>query len=186
MSENKEKKPVMTPRKTAVTAPEKKAQIFRIGFVATILLAMLLAPGFINRISERNLPTAASVNWLPEVGLTYIDAHDVVAILLDESDTGYFVYIGRPTCPFCVQFEPLLLETLTNLDLGLRYFEIDESFATDTDLTNEVLIEIRNRGWAGGVPVIKFFVEGQIVDSISGVQSVEEVTYFFERNGGLE
>lgn len=127
------------------------------------------------------------VDWLPEVGLTYVTSDELYDILADMSNTGFFVYIGTPSCPFSQQFEPILVETLEELNLGLRYWQVDNAFEVEEELANEVFSNMLGQTrWNGGVPVIKFIANGHIVDFLSGVQESETVIEFFERNGGLE
>ena len=127
------------------------------------------------------------VDWLPEVGLTYVTSDELYDILADMSNTGFFVYIGTPSCPFCRQFEPILVETLEELNLGLRYWQVDNAFEVEEELANEVFSNMLGQTrWNGGVPVIKFIANGHVVDFLSGVQDSEAVTEFFERNNGFK
>ena len=190
MSKKTEKKqPVMTPRKTAVTPAEKKAQMFRVGFVLIILVAMLTAPAFINWLSNRGIPTPDGFNWLPQTGLTYLASEEMEVVLTDNSGEGIFVYVGTPLCPACQQFEPTLIATLEYLDLGLRYFQFHQAFELNEELTQQIIYEIddlaRPRGWEGGVPVVMLFVNGTVVEVLEGIHSQEEIIEFFERHGGL-
>jgi len=129
----------------------------------------------------------ARFDWLPEVGLTYLENQEFYDLLADRNYTGFFVYIGTPACPFCQQFEPILVETLEELGLGLRYWQIDDAFVVDEEFATEVFMIIFDQTqWNGGVPVIKFIANGHVLDFISGVQDSAAVIEFFERNGGLE
>ena len=115
--------------------------------------------------------------------LFYIGNSDMYEILNDRSGEGFFVYIGRPTCPACREFEPTLRETLRYLDQELRYFEID--IARETDAESEMTVsEILDTMGVGGVPSTVYIVNGEVVDILSG-RSQEDIISFFEANGGL-
>ena len=184
------KKPVMTPRKTAVTAPEKKAQVFRVGFVLVLLIGMLVAPAIINWVSNRNRNVDA--DWLPGAGTTIINNEALSDVLNDDRENvGTFVYIGMAGCPACQEFEPILATTLSYLNVGLRHFQMEDALAENEAFASELfdtIVARASRGWGSNptVPVIKLFVEGQIVDYLSGVQQQAEIIQFFERNGGLD
>ena len=186
MSKNNEKKPIMVTRKTAVTSAEKKAQLFRVGFVLVLVVVMLLTPMFINWLSRRDL----DINWLSTTGTQIITNNEMSEILADNSDRGFFVYIGRASCPACQQFEPTLHATLAELELGLRHFQFEDALAEDEDVAYELLSTISDLAFAswrdrGGVPVIKLFLNGEIIDYLGGVQPQSVIIDFFKRNGGL-
>ena len=115
--------------------------------------------------------------------LFYIGNAEMYEILNDRSGTGFFVYIGRPTCPHCREFEPVLRETLRYLDGEMRYFEID--LARETDAESEMtMLEILNELGVPGVPSTVFIVDGEVVDRLDGRER-EDIISFFEANGGL-
>jgi len=180
-------KPVMTPRKKPVTPQEKKAQWFRVGFVLVLLALMIATPAFINWLTRRNL----DIDWLPTTGTSIITNDEMAQILEDDSDYGIFIYLGMASCPACQQFEPILHATLAELGLGLRHFQLEDAMDEDQDVATELLAIISERATAswrdrGGVPVIKLFHNGRILDYLVGVQSQEAIINFFERNGGLD
>ena len=122
--------------------------------------------------------------------LTYVSSEDMAEILADESGTGIFVYIGTPNCPFCREFEPILNETLMYLDETLRYFQVHDPVLTaNTELTAQVFETLNELagplGWSGGVPVMMYFLDGQVIDVMTGVRQRDAILEFFERNGGL-
>ena len=123
----------------------------------------------------------AVLNILRDSALHVIGLSEMEEILNDDSGTGTFVYIGRPTCPFCNEFEPILEGALQSLGQELAYFETDLA-----DLENRTRrSEIQDQLGVTGVPVIVYIVNGETVASLNGLQQQEAVLEFFETNGGL-
>jgi predicted bacteriocin transport accessory protein len=120
------------------------------------------------------------LNVLRGTRLVVIGISEMNAILNDQSGQE-FVYIGRPTCPYCEEFKPVLEATLSELGQELVYFETDLADLEDQDRRIEILEQLG----VGGVPVIVYIENGQAVDSITGVQTRERVLEFFESNGEL-
>ena len=116
--------------------------------------------------------------------LLYIGNAEMYEIINDTSDEGFFVYVGRPTCPVCADFEPTLEETLQYLDQDLRYFQTDlASLANEeSEMTTG---EIASALDITGVPRILYIENGSVVDLITGNRSREDIISFFEDNGGL-
>ena len=116
--------------------------------------------------------------------LVYVGNTEMYEILNDTSDEGSFVYIGRPTCPHCVEFEPTLEETLEYLGQELRYFQIDLAREED-DESEMTMAEIMDELGVTGVPRIVYIENGLVIDSLSGNQPKNNVISFFDDNGGL-
>ncbi|MCL2558846.1 MAG: thioredoxin family protein [Turicibacter sp.] len=103
-------------------------------------------------------------------------------ILADGSGEGTFVYFGRPTCPHCVTFEPILEDVLDDLGVRLPYFNADLADQEDIDRRREVFAQLGLEG----VPKIAYIINGEAVDVLIGVQPASAVHEFFEDNGGIE
>ena len=117
--------------------------------------------------------------------LTYVGNSDMYELLNDRSGTGFFVYIGRPTCPHCQIFEPILRETLQYLDRGMRYFEIDLAVSADGE-SEMTMFEILEALGVLGVPAVVYMENGEVIDMIGGSNHTQEtITSFFDANGGL-
>jgi predicted bacteriocin transport accessory protein len=116
--------------------------------------------------------------------LVYVGNSEMYEILNDASGEGFFVYIGRPTCPHCAAFEPTLEETLRYLDQELFYYQID--LAREGDAESEMTMsEIMEEIEVTGVPRIVYIEDGLVIDSLAGNRSQEDVISFFDENGGL-
>jgi len=117
--------------------------------------------------------------------LFYIGNDDMYEILNDRSGEGFFVYIGRPTCPNCREFEPVLRETLQSLGGEMRYFQTDIARESD-DVSAMTTIDILNLINVPGVPSTVFIVNGEVVDRLGNSERTPEgLNAFFEANGGL-
>ena len=116
--------------------------------------------------------------------LPYIGNADMYEILTDQSGTGHFVYVGMPTCPACQRFEPILRETLQELDQELSYFQTTRAREADdeSEMTTSEILDIIG---IDSVPSMVYIVNGQVVDSFTGVREREGILAFFEANGGL-
>lgn len=156
--------------------------------ILVIVVGMILAPVIGSQINRFRL-AGAEVDWLPNAGTTIISNEAMVSILDDDSEVGFFVYVGMASCPACQRFEPILDETLQTLNLGLRHLQMEDMRNEDPDEAQVIISRVQQlanlRGWGGGVPVIMYFVQGNVLDILEGVRTQEEITNFFERNGGL-
>jgi len=165
------------------TSKNQPSRMLIIAIFAVVLIALV---PIITHLMRPNF----DVEWLPTTGTQILTNAEMDAILNDDRrDVGVFVYIGMAGCPACVQFEPTLHTTLAEHGLGLRHFQIEDARAENEEVAGEILATISRRArrtWEGGVPVIKLFVGGEIVDYLVGIQSQADITRFFERHGGLE
>lgn len=154
----------------------KKKIIGLVAGVVTLIVALIMAS-----ILEAN---GLRLNPSGNEVLTYIGNEDMYDILNDRSGTGHFIYIGRPTCPACQQFEPVLRATLQELDQELRYFQTDRAREAD-DESEMTMIEILDALGIQGVPTMAYIVNGQVVDSFTRIETREGILAFLEANGGL-
>lgn len=101
---------------------------------------------------------------------------EYVQALLDAGGT-VFLYVGRPTCPFCREFQPILAQTLIDRGESIYYFEIDLAREANAGLTDEVLSQLG----ISGVPALLYLEDGVVVDQLTGVRTPEELNVFFDR-----
>ena len=160
--------------------------------VLVLLVAFVIASNFESReIPPLPSPTdnvvngneAPTDNVEDDGTLLYIGNAEMYEILNDRSGEGFFVYIGRPTCPNCRDFEPVLREALRSIDGQMRYFQTDIAREAD-DVSEMTMIEILNSIGVSGVPSTVFIVNGEVVDRL-GARTPESIISFIEDNGGL-
>lgn len=123
-----------------------------------------------------------TLNVLQKTRLHVIGNSEMEAILDDDSGRGTFVYIGRPTCPVCNEFEPILEHTLKRLSQELPYYEADLARLEDAQRSSVIFNRLDG---VTGVPVIVYIENGQVVDALTGIHQQEAIQEFFEANGGL-
>ena len=141
--------------------------IFGLALVATFMI-------LINVLEESNESS----------GLFYVGNAEMYEIINDTSGEGFFVYVGRPTCPQCTAFEPTLEEALEYLDQELRYFQADLA-AQLNDESEMTTGEIAQELGVTTVPRILYIENGEVIDQITGNRQLDDVLSFFENNGGL-
>ena len=142
-----------------------KAMIGLAGAVVILVAALVLLNGLNTGSSNLNV-----------VGILEMDD-----ILNDHRFEGTFVYIGRPTCPVCQEFEPILQETLSGLGQTLAYFETDLANGQDPARGAEILNQLN----VAAVPTLVYIEGGQPIDALVGLHQQETLLEFFAANGGL-
>jgi len=98
-----------------------------------------------------------------------------VSELLD-GDRSFYLYVGRPTCPFSVDFEPILEHVLTNRQVSIYYFEIDLAREKGSERTSELM----NLLGIVGVPSIVYIEDGEVINIRECMLSYGELSIFFE------
>jgi len=116
----------------------------------------------------------ASCSTALEPGLNEIGNDRFEEVLAESSSNAKFVYIGRPTCPFCREFEPILDDTLRELEIGMYYFQ-----TAAARYENEArLLSLLDPLNITGVPIIVFLEDGLVSDYLIGVSTREEIIDF--------
>jgi len=106
-------------------------------------------PGGTTEASDETTEASDESTALHIIGNSEMDE-----ILNDDSGVGTFVYVGRPTCPFCVEFEPILVGVLEEKGQELLYFETDLANLEDSDRR----VQIMEHLGLAGVPAIVYVV----------------------------
>ncbi len=89
-----------------------------------------------------------------------------------------FIYIGRPTCPYCVESEPWSKRISKDMDKEIYYINTDEQ-------TNNALVElaeITDGVYSGATPLFLIVENGEIIDYLEGAGSYENLKSFFTNN----
>lgn len=90
--------------------------------------------------------------------------------LLKSEDISY-VYIGRPTCSHCQEFEPVLSEFTDRYDIKIYYLNIDEIASSDFNRLNENLTKVMEEEWQGSTPTLVSIGEGSVQKFMLGYDS---------------
>lgn len=80
---------------------------------------------------------------------------------LTEKKSG-FIYVGRPTCPVCQEFEPKLVKEVKANKAEVHYFNTDEGRKEN----EEKMVEMLNSLNISTVPALLYFKDGQEVERI--------------------
>lgn len=78
---------------------------------------------------------------------------------LAENGESFIIFIGRPTCPYCVKMAPVLNDIAIDLDFEKLYY-VDSS-----DSINDTFLNVEG---ISAVPTTIFFLNGEIVDFVTG------------------
>jgi predicted bacteriocin transport accessory protein len=93
------------------------------------------------------------------------------------------IYIGRPTCSFCVMFEPVLKEMKDEYNFNYYYINTDELTPSQTnDILNQLGIDLNQFG----TPYIAFMENGKMVDNQIGYADAKTTFEKLKKNGYVE
>lgn len=121
-----------------------------------------------------------------EPGLSEIGNERFAEILAQEDSEGTFVYIGRPTCRYCREFEPILEATLQEIDMFMYYFQTAKA-RYDQEYGGEArMLSLLSPLEIEGIPIVVYLRDAQVVDYIIGVHQHAEIVAFIERNSSTE
>jgi predicted bacteriocin transport accessory protein len=96
-----------------------------------------------------------------------------------QTEETVIAYYSSKTCPYCVEFEPTLLEALKSSNYQARKVEVSESSENDVwGHMNEVASKFL--GTTGGTPMVVIYQGGEPIDAITGKVELESVLEFFE------
>ena len=96
--------------------------------------------------------------------------------LVLESDSGILVYVGRPTCPACVEFEPILKNALSELEKGLYYFNMDDAM----EKSEEDMLTLLEALEVIVVPTVIYIENGIVVSRLNGLHTESDIIEFLE------
>lgn len=116
-----------------------------------------------------------------EPGLHEIGNETFAEFVASDSETGYWVYIGRPTCQYCRELEPILEEALQSLEAPMYYFQTAKARYADEDKMLALLAPLNIEG----IPIIVHLVDGHVIAYLIGVHTQDEIIAFIEENGGI-
>ena len=107
-----------------------------------------------------------------EYGLRDIDSKDL-SLLVDENNDA-LIYVGRPTCDECTEFEPILQEAIND-----RFFVY--YYNTDNRRQDAEYLELLKKLSVDHVPILIHIKGGEIVSSIDSAKEVGEIQAFLDR-----
>lgn len=105
-------------------------------------------------------------------GLYEVDSISLEKIM-NGKDT-LFVYVGRPRCPQCKEFEPILRKVLNNQHQSMGYYNTDNARKENEDKL-EIMADSLG---INSIPAIIKIVDGKVIDRIIGLKNEKAIEEF--------
>lgn len=110
----------------------------------------------------------------PSEPLVVIGNTQMETILSSKEEKKVFVYIGRPTCPECQKFEPILKETLKGEYKTIYYYNTDVARKDNEESLESLAFEL-------GVKVVPTMIKisnGKVVSKLAGIKNQKAILEF--------
>lgn len=150
-------------------------------FIACVsVIAIVLVISLVMHNNDNNSSSDFANSEIFSAGNGYGSLIEIDVDLFKEirdSDKVSVIYVGRPTCPFCLQYEPILHNVTEDTGLDIFYVNIDE---WDSNDMNNILRPIMNN--FTGVPRTFIMYEGNEVVYRVGVMQENELLRFLQDN----
>jgi predicted bacteriocin transport accessory protein len=119
----------------------------------------------------------ASANYNSIIDFMYVYKPLTVSqyVELVKEDKEHYIYIGRPTCGYCVQSMPWSKRIARELSKDIYYINIDSESASDLEL----LAESTNDIYRGATPLFLVTKNNKIVRYVEGAKSYDDLNAFF-------
>jgi len=88
--------------------------------------------------------------------------------------------IGRPTCPHCVKFMPIIKEVSENLNIKINYINMDSFSKQDISKFYDSLEFFTKERW--GTPLLIVVENKKVIASQIGYKDSKETKKFLEEN----
>lgn len=128
-------------------------------YMKKILTILFMSSLFLTACSTKNELITADSNQILDI--------------LSENQTSY-IYVGRPSCPNCQDFKPVLDEVMQEISDKVFYYNTDEM---RNEAEYENIIETLD---IVGVPTMIKIENGKVTEELIGVQDNESLLQFFE------
>ena len=173
-----------TPKPKTSVPTRRYMILFLIGAVLTICLII-----FFVQMSNRSVDESASNNSQTDTqdddfdetaeadytAFQAIDSQDVLDFI-DHQNTG-FLYIGRPTCPHCQVFAPILTKVVKQNDYTVFYYDTDAA-KNDADLKSAALSALD----VTSVPTFMYIKNGIVTAMLENTESEAALKEFITKN----
>lgn len=111
--------------------------------------------------------------------MTVMDSQGLLDFLAD-NDTG-FVYLGRPTCPHCRVFAPILTKVVKADGLSVHYYDTDVA-NSDKDMKKKAMDAVE----VYSVPTFMYIEDGVIVERLENTESEAVLREFVQKYQQVE
>ena len=113
------------------------------------------------------------------VGINDVSVSEYLDII-DDNDIS-IIYIARPTCSFCNQFEPILTSVLEKYKIGVEYINID-NITTEAEFNSFYNSNEYLKAGEWGTPTLIVFKNNKILDINSGYVDETTLIKFLQEN----
>ncbi|MDR3298255.1 MAG: thioredoxin family protein [Candidatus Nomurabacteria bacterium] len=157
---------------------ERKNNVPKI--ICIVLALVAIAAVVVAVVNVGNSPSEPSEDKASDTGdqvdysvLIDMDSQSVIDMMKNKD--GGFLYVGRPTCPHCKIFAPILTKMVKQDDIDVYYYDTDVA-NSNSELKTEALelIEVT------GVPAFMFIKDGEVVARISDTESEAVLKEFIQ------
>lgn len=149
-------------------------EIVRMIIVIAVLIALIVTTFIIGLTFNKN-----KFLYQKHVGIKDITVSEYLDII-DDNDIS-IVYIARPTCGFCNQFEPVLTSVLEKYKIGVEYVNID-NITTEEEFNSFFNSNEYLKAGEWGTPTLIVFKNKKILDINSGYVDEATLVKFLQEN----
>ena len=136
--------------------------------VATVVISTVaMAPN--NKNEEHNTSQGEDGEYQSYV---VVDSEELSGMLA--SGNSFFLFVGRPTCPYCMEFSPLLEEVIRENSLLVYHYNTDDGQENGGDLYGEILTKLN----VSGVPVMMRIENGERASELGDYTSTGAILNF--------
>lgn len=116
---------------------------------------------------------AATVSTLGNENYRFNETFDDVMDRFDNEE-DFFLYVWSPTCNFCTQATPLMVEAVEDLDIEEDFVQVNANVYDGVYSTEHFEMP--------GTPYLMKVEGGKVVSEVVGLATADEYNTFFEEN----
>ena len=159
----------------------------RILYALTVIGILLALNLVVNLVKNNNTNNTKEETPTEETENTEYDVSEFDELTTSELDEKIkaggtqVVYIGRPTCGYCVKFVPVMKQVQKDLDYKTIYVDLEKMSSSDAELLYAYDSYIEEN--FGYTPMVLVFRDGAFVKGTVGYTEAEEFKSFLNEAG---
>ena len=164
-----------------------------ITIISVLLLIFVLADGTNSSNSNTNSEPTESSEVASDYDVSEFKEIKAQDIAKESKGKNIIIYVGRPTCGYCVQYVPVLKEVQGKYKYKTYYIDIAKilDFESSTggildedanDIMQKIDKEFMKENW-GATPLTLVVKDSKLVDSIVGYVNSEALETLVKNNG---
>ena len=143
--------------------------------VIFLICAAAIAVKVISSNSDRNDTSAQQNNESSSTNTELLVASNVImSDILAKTEGTTLVFVGKPTCGYCAQFQPILLEVLAENPADVYYYNTDDAKAEGQDEYSAILSQIE----VNAVPALIKIQNGVKTEELDNYTSADAIIEF--------